>query len=326
MRRSGTASTAASAKDWRATVDIKGSLTFGAVGGATGGGAIEGGSLTVGDGGSGNELLINAGSSIKIEDTAGVGAQVAVDGDLVNNGELDLGLHTGVSPAATLTVTGTFTNNNSFGFEGNSVLNANVVNKDYFSAQNGAGANVTLNGNLDNYSLVNVSEDGNTAATFTQNGNFKNEAGASLNVVGSSLTINGSGTALDNYGAVSVTQDVNGPTAPTSTVAITGDVKNESTGTITFQDAQVTVTGNVDNANSLSILGHVGNIDAPSTVTVNGTTTNELTGTITVSKSVVTWNGTFTNNGAYLSTRRPRPHRRPRQRRDRLISASAGDV
>ncbi len=95
---------------------------------------------------------------------------------------------------------------------------------------------------------------------------------------------------------------MNGPTAPiSSTVAITGDVKNRSTGTMTFQDANVTVTGAVDNANSLSILGHVGHIDAPSIVTVHGTTTDKSTGTITVSNSVVNWDGAFTNNGAYIS-------------------------
>ena len=303
------------------TVDIKGSLTFGAVGGATGGGSIEGGSLTVGDGGVGHALTINAGSGIKIEDTAGVGAQVTVHGDLVNNGELELGLHF-ATPAATLGVTGTLTNNASVYLSGNAVLDANVVNTSYFSVQNGAGSQNTMHGNIDNFGQVLVSSLGERPRVLDQTGNFTNESTGGLNVIGSSLTIHGSGVALDNAGAVTIREDVNGTTAPLSSVAITGGVTNRATGTISIRDSGVTVNGAVDNFGSITATSYNANGNtAVSHVTVNGTLANETAatlavaggsvitvngqttnnGTIFVTDATAHWNGAFTNNGAYIS-------------------------
>ena len=197
-----------------ATVDIKGSMTIGETS-AGGAAAIEEGSLTIGDGGSGNQLLITQYGTIKIEDANGVGAQVTVDGNVVDDNTFNLGLHTGLATPTTLTVnTGTLTNNGTFGFSGNAVLKANVTNNGYFTAQNGGGTDVTMNGNFDNKSggTFNVASLGGAAATLTQNGELTNEAGANIDVTGSNFTLkNAGGTALDNYGTASFTQDVNGP-------------------------------------------------------------------------------------------------------------------
>jgi hypothetical protein len=258
-----------------AAVDVKGSMTI-ADSSAGGGVAVEGGALTVGDGGSGHSLTIGTSGSMKIEDTGGanpVGAQVTVDGALVNNGQLALGLHQ-ATPAATLTVTNGFTNNGSFNFEANSALNASVTNSTtgFFTAQNGATTNVTLNGDMDNSGLVNVGSSGFASSTLTQNGSFTNRAAGTLQVTGSSLTINNSGgTALDNFGTVTIQKDAN-QGGPISTVSVTGDVTNETNATLTL---------------------------ANSTLTVNGNTSN--LGTITVTNSTAHWNGVFTNNGAYHS-------------------------
>ena len=305
------------------TVDIKGSMTFGTVGGGAGGGAIENGSLTIGDGGSGNELLINAGSGIKIEDFGGLGAQVTVDGDVLNNGIFELGLHTGIATPATLTVTGTLTNNNSFNLEGNAVLNANVVNTNFFTAQNGASTDVTLNGNVDNSGTFNLGSQGKMPATMAMNGNFTNEAAGTLTVTGSNLTLIGSGAALDNYGTVNISEDVNGHAAPLSDVKITGNVTNEKKGSISITDSTVKVTGALDNFGSITAtsVARDGLDTAVSNVTVTKTLTNEngaaLTvsgastfsvggaatnnGTINIQASTANWNGGLTNNGAYHS-------------------------
>lgn len=289
-----------------ATADIKGSMTIGNSA-AGGGAAIEGGSLTIGDSGSGNQLLISSTGSMKIEDINNVGASVTVDGTLVNNGELALGLHV-VPTGPTLTVTQGFQNNNSFNLEGSGTLNANVTNGSatnknaYFSAQNGGGAVVVLNGNMDNFALVNVSSIGGAGSTLTQTGNFTNEATGSLTVIGSTLTINGAGTALDNFGSVSFSQDVNGPTAPISNVGITGGVKNESTGVMTATDTALTITGNLDNAGSFTAQRDAGNVNAASNVQVTGSLTNEIHATLTVTNSTMTVSGPTTNNGTVQVT------------------------
>lgn len=301
-----------------ATVDIKGSMTIAATA-AAGGAAIEGGSLTVGDGGSGNELLITANGSMKIEDSNGVGASVTVDGALVNNNTLSLGLHDVATPA-TLTVTQGFQNNGGFNFEANSVLNANVTNGSttnttaYFSAQNGAGTNVTLNGNMSNYATVNVSELGLSPSTFTENGTFTNNAGGKLQVTDGNVTITGqSGNdSLDNAGTVTITNDPNGGTTPPyqpSTVALNNNVTNGSASngaaTVNIEGSIVTITGTGNASPALDNFGTfeigIGNNGQGSTLTVNGNTTNEVGATITVSSSQATWNGLFTNNGAYSS-------------------------
>ena len=305
-----------------ATVDVKGSMSI-----VNGGVGIEGGTLKVGDGGAGNQLLIGSNGSMQIEDNGTVGATATVDGKIVNNGLLNIGnnlLAPGEGPS--LTATNGFQNNGSFNFEARSTLNADVTNGNggntsaYFSAQNGAGADVTLNGNVDNFAQVNVSSLGNTSSTLTQNGNFTNEAGGLLRVIGSNVTINGTGTALNNAGTVSISQDVNGPSAPISTVAITGDVNNAVSGNISITDSKVTVTGNVTNAGQITAQRDPGKVNVASNVTVNGTLTNQTNaaitvsnsaitvtgattnnGTVTVSNSTATWKGTFTNNGAYIS-------------------------
>jgi hypothetical protein len=315
-----------------ATVDIKGSMTV-----ASNGAAIEGGSLTVGDGGAGHQLLIVSGSGMKIEDTGGLtpaGAQVTVDGTMTNNGQLELGLHD-ATPPATLTVTQGLTNNGAVNFEGNAVINADVTNNSgaFFRAQNGATTNVTLNGNMSNSGTVNVAELGHAPSTFTQNGTFTNNASGTFTVTDGVVTITGqSGSdSLDNTGTVTFSNDPNIGTTPPfqpSTVALNGNVTN-SGGTINVQGSNVTVNGSgntspaLDNAGTLAVgtgfnsrgstltvngasnmvalLNEVGASLSltNSSITVNGATTNN--GTMTVSGGSAHWNGTFTNNGGYIS-------------------------
>jgi T5SS/PEP-CTERM-associated repeat protein len=309
------------------SVDIKGSMTI-ANTAAGGGAAIEGGSLTIGDGSTGQQLLITANGSMKIEDTAGAGASVTVDGTLINNGQLGLGLHTGQTPSSTLTVTQGLTNNGGFNFAGNSVLNADVTNNSYFTAQNGSGSNVTLNGNMSNNATVNVSELGLTQPTFVQNGTFTNNTAGTFQVTDGAVTINGGrGHSLDNSGTVTFANDPNGGTTPSyapSVVALNGNVTNAQNATVNVQGSNVTITGNGNSDPALSNNGSVnvgtgansqgssvivyGNVSNTSTgaigvtnsaITVNGATTNN--GTVTVTGSTAKWNGTFTNNGAYIS-------------------------
>lgn len=225
-----------------------------------------------------------------------------MDGTLTNNGQLALDLHD-VTQSATLTATGGFQNNGGFNFEANSVLNANVTNggasnaSANFSAQNGAGTLVTLNNNMDNFAGVNLSSLGGAGSTLTENGDFTNETTGTLTVVGSNLTINGTGTAFNNAGNVSITEDVNGPTVPISHVGITGGVINQTTGTITMEDAAVTVTGDVDNNGTVNIKRDSGHVNVASNVTVNGTLTNETGANLTVANSTLTVSGPTTNNG-----------------------------
>ncbi len=94
------------------TVDIKGSMTIAnsAAGGAV---DIQGASLTVGDGGAGNQLLVTSHGTFGIDDNGVTGANVTVDGNLINNGEIQMGNNL----APTLTVNGgTLQNNNFFNF------------------------------------------------------------------------------------------------------------------------------------------------------------------------------------------------------------------
>jgi fibronectin-binding autotransporter adhesin len=298
-----------------ATVDIRGSMAI-ADSTAGGGAAIEGGSLTVGDGGSGKELLIGSSGSMKIEDTGGVGASVTVDGALVNNGQLALGLHD-VSPSSTLTVTQGLQNNGSFNFSANGLLNANVTNGSLTNStaqifvDNGAGTNVTLNGNLSNDALVNVAELGLAPSTFNQNGTFTNLAGGIFQVTDGIVNIHG-GTnhALDNAGTVTIENDPNSGTTPAyqpSAVALNGNVTNGMSGNFSIQGSNVAITGNgnaqpaLDNAGTFSITS--GYNARSSTLTVGGgAVANEATGVMNVTNGSMTVNssGSISNAGQFV--------------------------
>jgi hypothetical protein len=259
-----------------ATVDIKGSMTI-ANSAAGGGAAIEGGSLTIGDGGSGNQLLITSNGSMKIEDTAGVGAQVTVDGTLINNGILSLGLHDTSNNGPSLTVTQGLQNNNSFNFL-YGVLNANVTNNAGAFISVGSGLATTLNGNLTNNSNTGVTI-GGIGTALTQNGNLTNgslvDSTATVRVENSASY---SVTNVDNYGTFSVSANAN-PPHQISVVSVGGTLTNETGG-------------------SMNISGN-GTPGQGASMTVAGAATNN--GTITVSNAVVKWNGSFTNSGAYIS-------------------------
>ena len=222
----------------------------------------------------------------------------------VNNITINSGATVTLASAATLNVSGNFTNNGTFTDQGGTTI------------FNGSSAQ-TLTGTT-TFNKVTVSGTGGlslaSGTNITTNGALNISSGSSLSPGSSTITIGGNFTNSGTFTAGSSTTNLTGSftnsgtfTAGSSTFNISGNYTNNSTftagtGTVVFNGSSAQTLNGTTTFNNLTVSSTGGlTLVSGSNPTINGTLNISSGATLSAGANTITIPGSFTNSGTFTA-------------------------